>query len=466
MVGQYRNAIGVFSSRGDVEYALNELNRSGFPMDIVSVVARDADRQEEISGVDVSTRIGNKADEGAAAGALTGGTLGSITGLLVGIGALAIPGVGPVVLAGEIATTLATTIAGGAIGAAAGGLIGALTGLGIPEERARIYSDRVSRGEYLVIVNGTDEDIAIAEAILSGRGIREWGIYDAPGAGYAGTTSMGSLTGMPMADPLVGAAAFTDYGTTMPLAGTSGTGLGVAPMYTDYGSTMPLGDTGIASSPYKRAVGVFSSRRETEFALNELRTAGFDMDKVSVVAKDANRSDEIAGVDMSDHTGNKADEGAATGAVTGGALGGLTGLLVGLGALAIPGIGPVLLAGATATTIATTLAGGAIGAAAGGLVGALVGLGIPEERARVYNQRLSQGDYLLFVEGTDDEILRAETLLSNRGIQEWGIYDAPSVDTARTDAATTINTTQTDYSSGKTNTEPRVTIIDRRDETP
>jgi len=43
--------------------------------------------------------------------------------------------------------------------------------------------------------------------------------------------------------------------------------------------------------------------------------------------------------------GNKADEGAATGAVTGGAVGGLTGLLVGLGALAIPGIGPVMLAG-------------------------------------------------------------------------------------------------------------------------
>ena len=43
---------------------------------------------------------------------------------------------------------------------------------------------------------------------------------------------------------------------------------------------------------------------------------------------------DIAGVDVKDRVGNKADEGATTGAVTGGALGGITGLLVGLGAVA------------------------------------------------------------------------------------------------------------------------------------
>ena len=158
-LGQHKRAVGVFSSRQDAESAIDELNRAGFPMNKVSIIAKDAGRQGDIAGVDVSDRVGNKADEGATAGALTGGTLGGLTGLLVGLGALAIPGVGPVVLAGELATVLATTVAGGAIGAAAGGLAGALMGLGIPEERARSYSDRVGRGDYLVIVNGTDEEI-------------------------------------------------------------------------------------------------------------------------------------------------------------------------------------------------------------------------------------------------------------------------------------------------------------------
>jgi hypothetical protein len=107
---QLKYAVGVFSSRQETEQALNQLNRSGFPMDKVSVIARDADRQDDIAGVDVSDRVGNKADEGAASGALTGGTLGGVTGLLVGVGALAIPGLGPVLLAGEVATAIATTL--------------------------------------------------------------------------------------------------------------------------------------------------------------------------------------------------------------------------------------------------------------------------------------------------------------------------------------------------------------------
>ena len=117
----------------------------------------------------------------------------------------------------------------------------------------------------------------------------------------------------------------------------------------------------MALGQHKRAVGVFSNRRDAEVALRELRDSNFPMDRVSVITRDADRADEIAGADVRDEvrdrSDNKADEGATTGALTGGTLGGLTGLLVGLGTLAIPGIGPIMLAGATATAIATTLAG-------------------------------------------------------------------------------------------------------------
>ena len=473
-VGQHKRAVGVFSSRRDAEHALNELNGSGFPMSKVSIIARDADRQDDIAGVDVSNRVGNKADEGAAAGAITGGTLGGITGLLVGLGSLAIPGVGPVLLAGEVASTIATTLAGGAIGAAAGGLLGALAGLGIPEERARAYNDRVSRGDYLVIVDGTDNEIAQAEAILGGRGVQDWGVYDAPSAGtrndYEQTSSLSGTTGMSVGDPL-GVPPVTAMGGVgmMGMGMMAADPLGGFSTPIDYANTTPSYETDRAFSN-KRAVGVFDSRSDLESALNELKRAGFPMDTVSVVAKDADRNDAIAGVDVSDRVGNKADEGAATGAVTGGALGGLTGLLVGLGALAIPGIGPVMLAGATATAIATTISGGAIGAAAGSLLGALVGLGIPEARARAYNERISQGSYLVIVDGTSDDVRRAETILSNRGIQDWGIYDAPDNGNARSeyvapDVPTAVDTPRADYSSSVSDTDPKVIIVDRREET-
>lgn len=136
---------------------------------------------------------------------------------------------------------------------------------------------------------------------------------------------------------------------------------------------------------YKRAVGVFRSRRDIENALNALRDAGFSMDKISVLAKDADRNEGIAGVDVQDSNrmknrgGNESQEGAGIVAVTGTALGGIGGLLVGLEVLVIPGVGPFLAAG----TVATTLAGAGIGAAAGAIVGALTGLGIPEEDERI-----------------------------------------------------------------------------------
>ncbi len=187
----------------------------------------------------------------------------------------------------------------------------------------------------------------------------------------------------------------------------------------------------MALSLYKRAVGVFSSRRDAEDALHELHNSAFPMNKVSIIARDADKQDDIAGVDVSDRVGNKADEGAATGALTGGAIGGFTGLLVGLGALAITGEGQDYLAGEVATTLATTLAGGAIGAAAGSLIGALVGLGIPEEQARVYNERVSKGEYLVLVDGNEAELAKVETILTGRGIQYFGIYDQPDSTTTR-----------------------------------
>lgn len=183
----------------------------------------------------------------------------------------------------------------------------------------------------------------------------------------------------------------------------------------------------ITAQQHKRAVGTFSNHSDAEKALHELRDSGFSMNQVSIVGQDINYNSNMAGANtgdrVSDLEDNKADEGAKTGATAGGVVGGLTGLLVGLGLVAIPGVGPVMLAGAGATALATTLTGGAIGAATGGIVGGLVGLGIPEDRARNYSDRVDQGDYLVMVTGSDEEIQLAQSILSPRGINDWGIYN-------------------------------------------
>lgn len=422
VVSVHKRGVGVFSHRRDAEHALHELKKVGFDMNRVSVITEDGDKND-IAGADVRDRVGDKSDEGAKVGAATGGALGGLTGLLVGLGTLAIPGIGPIMLAGAAATTLATTLAGAGIGAVAGSLLGTLIGLGIPEERARVYDERVRRGHYLVIIDGTDTEIARAEAILRQGGVEEFGIYDNPDAKNA-------------------------------------TGGYVAP-------TSNVAN----SSVTRRAIGVFSHRRDAEAALTELRDAGIPLSTVSIIAKDTN-GQGIAGVDVDKNVGtsNKADDGIKTGAATGGVLGGLTGLLVGLGTLAIPGVGPVIAGGAVATALATTAAGGAIGAAAGSIVGGLVGLGIPEDKARVYSDRFQKGDYLVIIDGTEAEIRKAEAILKGRGIEEFAIYDATDVSEHRpgldrvTNTNTPVANSGTNYSTGLHGNDPAVVIVDRRDE--
>ena len=95
-------------------------------------------------------------------------------------------------------------------------------------------------------------------------------------------------------------------------------------------------------------------------------------------------------------------------------LGGALGLLAGIGALTIPGVGPLVAAG----PIMAALSGAAVGGAAGGLTGGLIGLGIPEFEAKQYEGKLRDGNLLMSVHCESDEACkRAEEILKNAGAE-------------------------------------------------
>jgi hypothetical protein len=155
------------------------------------------------------------------------------------------------------------------------------------------------------------------------------------------------------------------------------------------------------------AFGIFPTRTAAEVAVDQLSTAGFSQDDISVLMSDNDSSKEFAS-----EKNTKAPEGTTTGVLGGGAVGGTLGLLAGLGVLAIPGVGPLIAAG----PIMATLAGLGIGGAVGGLVGALVGMGIPEYEAKRYEGRVNDGGILISVHcENSEEISRAKDVLKTAG---------------------------------------------------
>jgi hypothetical protein len=180
---------------------------------------------------------------------------------------------------------------------------------------------------------------------------------------------------------------------------------------------------------YRRAVGLFSNRREAEDALYRLRDTGFDMDHISIVAKSGEGLRDISGndYDPSKSDAEQAKGGAGAGATAGAVTGGAIGLIGSLGVLAIPGVGAAAEVG---FLLGNTLLGSGIGAAGGGLVGALIGWGVPEERANYYNDRVyNENDFLVMVEGTEAEIRAAEAVLQEGGIRDWGVYGSTKTPT-------------------------------------
>ncbi|MEN9937582.1 MAG: hypothetical protein RLZZ387_4161 [Chloroflexota bacterium] len=166
----------------------------------------------------------------------------------------------------------------------------------------------------------------------------------------------------------------------------------------------------------RTVVGLFDRFADAENAVRSLTGAGFRREDISILAND--RSGEYSR-SVGTTTESAAGEGAAAGAVGGGVLGGLLGLLIGVGALAIPGIGPVLAAGPLAAALgtagATAAVGAGIGAAAGGVLGALIGAGVPEEEAHAYAEGVRRGGTLVTVSTTDDMASRAASILTSAG---------------------------------------------------
>jgi uncharacterized protein YjbJ (UPF0337 family) len=139
--------------------------------------------------------------------------------------------------------------------------------------------------------------------------------------------------------------------------------------------------------------GMFRDRDSAERAYNSAISRGYTHDDVNVMMSDQTRDSWFSGDDGDTGLGSKAMEGAGTGSAIGGTLGAIIAGIAAIGtSVLIPGLGLVV-----AGPLAAALAGAGAGGLTGGLIGALVGSGIPEDRAREYEEGIKSGGLVMGV---------------------------------------------------------------------
>jgi len=173
------------------------------------------------------------------------------------------------------------------------------------------------------------------------------------------------------------------------------------------------------------AFGIYQTQVDVEYAVDALRKEGFRNTDVSVLF-----SDNQGTKDFAVEKNTKAPEGTVAGATTGVLIGGVLGWLAGIGALAIPGVGPLIAAG----PIGAALAGVGVGGAVGGIAGALIGMGIPEYEAKRYEGRVKDGGILLSVHCDDRNwTAKAKQILERTGAQDVSSTSESTADWQKSD---------------------------------
>lgn len=158
-------------------------------------------------------------------------------------------------------------------------------------------------------------------------------------------------------------------------------------------------ETGRTDSDGRMLTGMFRDRQSTEKAFNTMQERGYTNDDINLVMSDETRKKHFSKDDNDTELGTKAAEGAGKGGAIGGTVGAVVGVIAAIGtSIAIPGLGIVI-----AGPIAAGLAGAGAGSITGGIIGALVGSGIPEERAKLYESGIKEGNIVMGVNPRNSE---------------------------------------------------------------
>jgi uncharacterized membrane protein len=162
-------------------------------------------------------------------------------------------------------------------------------------------------------------------------------------------------------------------------------------------------------------VAVFHTHPEAEEAVKELQMAGIDMHSISIVAKDVHTDEQVVGYY---NVGDRMKRWGKMGAFWGG----FWGLLFGSAFFAIPGIGPLLVAGPLVAWIVGGLEGATLVGGVSALGAGLFSIGIPKDSVLEYEVAVKSDKYVLIVHGLASEVAKAKAVLDTTQFAHLGVH--------------------------------------------
>ena len=165
---------------------------------------------------------------------------------------------------------------------------------------------------------------------------------------------------------------------------------------------------------------IFSTLEQVDEVIRNLLKEGVPRDHVSVIGRNFQTETRISGFIT------KRDvilDGLKSGAIFGSLFGSLLSLLTGVGVLFIPFVGPVVAAGPLGAVLLGATSGAIAASAGAGLISVLTTLGMPEDKAAVYQTRLEAGEFFLVIDVPAEQVQGFEALLEQFGGEEIHTVD-------------------------------------------
>jgi len=162
-------------------------------------------------------------------------------------------------------------------------------------------------------------------------------------------------------------------------------------------------------------VAIYETHEQAEHAIKELQEAGVDMKSLSIASKNTHTDEHVVGYY---NTGDRMKYWGKVGAFWGG----FWGLLFGSAAFAIPGLGPILVAGPLVGWIIAGLEGAVVVGGVSAVGAGLVSIGIPKDSVLEYDVALKTDKFLLVVHGSPDEVDKARTIINLTAPSSYAVH--------------------------------------------